>query len=481
MIRQAVRFADRWYWVLLALAAPILLFPSPARTAVLLVVPVGWIVAWLATGRPLPVTPLNGSLLLLYTMVLVSLYATYDVAVSLPKISGMVLGIGVFFIVARQCPPLRPPASGGRETQTPPPVHGGIEGGWWAKLTAFLLVGTGVAVVGLLGTRWMAKFSVFKPLTSSFMAYITTLPGAKGGLHPNEVAGALLWVVPLLLAFSLLLLTRTRSVGRTLGLVRAIGLMPLVLVAAIFVTGVFLLTQSRGGYVGLGLTLTILLLVALPRGWRLLLAICIAGTVVAVVYFVSQARTEIVWQQWFDMQVAINPGLSAKVLPSRVECWSCALLGVQDFKFTGMGMNTFRGVGHVLYPQCSRVFGRDVAHAHNEFLQTGLDLGVPGLIAFIALYLGAFMMLSEVWRRTSLLEARGRPEHLSRSPLASRPLARALILGLGGGLLAHAIYGMTDAVALGAKPGVLFWMLLGLICGLHAQTRSDPDDAASPF
>ena len=47
------------------------------------------------------------------------------------------------------------------------------------------------------------------------------------------------------------------------------------------------------------------------------------------------------------------------------------------------------------------------------------------------------------------------------------------MMGLVGGLPAHVIYGMTGAVALGAKPGVLFWMLLGLICGLHAQIRSD--------
>jgi hypothetical protein len=34
------------------------------------------------------------------------------------------------------------------------------------------------------------------------------------------------------------------------------------------------------------------------------------------------------------------------------------------------------------------------------------------------------------------------------------------------------VYGMTDAVALGAKPGILFWMLLGLIVGLFEQTQS---------
>jgi len=38
-------------------------------------------------------------------------------------------------------------------------------------------------------------------------------------------------------------------------------------------------------------------------------------------------------------------------------------------------------------------------------------------------------------------------------------------------LLAHLLYGLTDAVALGAKPGVLFWMLLGLIAGLRRQAQ----------
>jgi hypothetical protein len=47
-----------------------------------------------------------------------------------------------------------------------------------------------------------------------------------------------------------------------------------------------------------------------------------------------------------------------------------------------------------------------------------------------------------------------------------------LALGLGGGLLAHLLYGLMDAVALGAKPGVLFWMLLGLIVGLHRQAQA---------
>jgi hypothetical protein len=41
------------------------------------------------------------------------------------------------------------------------------------------------------------------------------------------------------------------------------------------------------------------------------------------------------------------------------------------------------------------------------------------------------------------------------------------VLGLGGGLFGHMIFGMTDAISLGAKPGIFYWLLLGLIVGLY--------------
>ena len=147
-------------------------------------------------------------------------------------------------------------------------------------------------------------------------------------------------------------------------------------------------------------------------------------------------------------------------LEGRVEIWSRAIYGLQDFPFTGMGMNTFREVVHVLYPLFLIAPDVDIGHAHNEFLQAGLDLGIPGLIAFIALYIGAFWMLADIWKRTR-----------NSQPLTPN-LQRSTVLGLGGGLSAHLLYGLTDAVALGAKPGVLFWMLLGLIAGLHGQLQS---------
>ena len=145
--------------------------------------------------------------------------------------------------------------------------------------------------------------------------------------------------------------------------------------------------------------------------------------------------------------------MSLDTLEGRLEVWSRAIEGIQDFPLTGMGLNTFRSIVFVFYPLATIGPDFNLGHAHNEFLQAALDLGLPGLIAFSALYFGAFWMLRETWHT------------------ASAGRVRYLVLGLGGSLFAHLIYGLTDAVALGAKPGILFWMLLGLSAGLFLQTR----------
>lgn len=129
---------------------------------------------------------MNGALLLMALMVLVSLWATFDMAYSLPKISGMVLGLGVFFAVAREGERVR---------------------GWWLSLLAFLGIGLGIAVLGSLGTRWASsKISFLEPILARLPMLIKGLQGAESGLHPNEVAGALIWVLLVMMAVSVALM-----------------------------------------------------------------------------------------------------------------------------------------------------------------------------------------------------------------------------------------------------------------------------------
>ena len=109
-------------------------------------------------------------------------------------------------------------------------------------------------------------------------------------------------------------------------------------------------------------------------------------------------------------------------------------------------MNSFRRVVHILYPLFLIAPTVDIAHAHNQWLQTGLDLGLPGLIATLALWLGTVHIL---WRQLSLSLER-----------------RVLAIGLLGALTAAFFYGLFDAVALGARPGFLFWIMLAIAVSL---------------
>jgi putative inorganic carbon (HCO3(-)) transporter len=257
-----------------------------------------------------------------------------------------------------------------------------------------------------------------------------------------------------------------------------VGVTVLCLLAALFLGMVFLLTQSRGGYIGLALTLLALLLIAVPARWRWY-GLVLMVVLVLVLGFVVSSHWEAV-RTWAT-NPETNSAFSLNSLQARLEIWPRAVYGIQDFPFTGMGMGTFRKVVPVLYPLFGASPDIDIGHAHNEFLQAALDLGIPGLIAFIALYLGAFRMLVDVWVISRPSSA---AVHLSTVlGLPSSSYLCAIVLGLGGGLIAHMLFGLTDAVALGAKPGLLFWMLLALICGLHAQVYAStklPVNTAQP-
>jgi len=390
-------------------------------------------------------------------MVLVSEWATFDLAYSLPKISGMVLAYGSFFAVAREGERVR---------------------GWRFSLLAFLVIGLGMAVVGLFGTRWATtKITLLDPIVGRLPKLIAGLQGAESGFHPNEVAGAVVWVLPPMITVSMGMFFASRTAqssrkasgmdretygglqGWHLAVVATLGVLSVLTVGLIFI-----LTQSRGGYISLAATLPLLLLLALPPKWRWfsLILFVILATVLGVVTYThwEAIRT---WLTGSDL--ATDPALSLDTLEARVEIWSRAIYGIQDFPFTGMGMNAFRKVINVLYPLFVISPEMDIGHAHNEFLQAALDLGVPGLIALIAIYIIAFWMLFGMWKK-------GEGQNMLLPQ-------KAIVLGLGGGLFAHLLFGLTDAVALGAKPGLLFWMLLGLIAGLYGQMHKKSNPATT--
>jgi putative inorganic carbon (HCO3(-)) transporter len=90
-------------------------------------------------------------------------------------------------------------------------------------------------------------------------------------------------------------------------------------------------------------------------------------------------------------------------------------------------------------------------HAHNNPLQAAVDLGVFGLLAYLALLIAFFYSAIRTYRRTQ------------------ERFIRGVIVGLGAGMVAHQIFGITDAFMLGTKPGLIMWVFLGIMAALDWQ------------
>jgi putative inorganic carbon (HCO3(-)) transporter len=247
------------------------------------------------------------------------------------------------------------------------------------------------------------------------------------GLDPNEVAGVLLWFLPLQMA----LLGRMWRRG-SLRTPRALALACSTLLEA----AVLILTQSRGAWLGLACGLLVMgalvdrrvRWVTLGLGGCALLATAVRGP-----QWVAEA-----------LQAEALEGLVGELVwTDRFRIWRVAVQAIRDFPFTGVGLGTFRRVARLVY--ALDVYpGFDIGHAHNGWLQAGVDLGVPGLVAYGAVWFCAAGQALAACRR-----ARGG--------------SRALALGLAGCLASSLAYNLSDTIALGARPGFAWWMLLGLV------------------
>jgi len=448
---QLVRLIDRWHWLVLMAAAPFLLFPgADLRALAILVVPGLWLAAWIARREPVPVTPLNPALALLATMLVVSALVTPDLGFSLGKLAGVILGLGTYFAVVRI-------------SQS--------ERGWWVCLIMFLAAGSAVAVAGLLVTDWLQKVALLTPVTAQLSPRILGIPGIEEGLNPNQLAGALTWIVPPFLVLLTASLIGRTEIARRIGRPVTWALLGALAGTSALVFSTFVLTQSRSGYLGVAATgaLAPLFFTTDHRHRRYAgLLVSIGGCATVLFAFWALGALSPLAGQAPGLRAVLSPPLSMQM---RLELWSKGLAIIRDFPFTGIGLNNVRLVVPEIYTPLLTFPGVLVGHVHNEYLQAAVDLGLPGLVAFLALELGALQMAGRVWRADSapgMSTPNSHPVHLRG----------IVVLGLAGGLLAHMVFGLADATALGAKPGVLFWLLLGLLAGAHAQVAGLPGPAA---
>ena len=374
----------------------------------------GWPVRLLAYRRLFRRTPLDWPLLLIIFWLPVAYWASADKGLSWGAIISLAVGLALYFALIDW-----PPA------QDHPEIIA------WALLALGAALS---ATAPLLGDLTGKKLLPLAPLAPLLARLGDLTPGAA---NANRIAGAIVVLLPLPAALALYGGWSRRRWPRLLCALLALANL-----------AVLALTQSRGGYMAGAAALALLLILRWPR---LIYALPLVALGIGfAVYRVGLA--------------AITDLFSAETvmggLDGRLELWSRALYAISDFPFTGIGIGTFERVIPLLYPYFLISPDNVITHAHNLLLQVAVDLGIPGLIAFLALYLNACAIAAQALRRPDL------------------PLARALAAGSLGSFLALFVHGLVDAAIWGARTGPLPWVIVALAVqvGLQAIAPSPNEE-----
>jgi putative inorganic carbon (HCO3(-)) transporter len=367
---------------------------------------------WLAVGRPIVRTPLDLPVALLIVMLPVTLWATSLPETTIVQVLRLLTGIGLYYALVNW---LVSPAR------------------LRLVLLGLALSAAGLSVFALFSVEW--AFGKLPIIPDALYAFLPTL--IPGVVHRNVMAGTLVILALPIVSWLLFAWGDLRHWERLL--FGGAGLMAV---------SILILTQSRGGLLALGLALMVLIGLRWRWGWAAAALIALLGG--GAVWMAGKLGL---------IESLFYADIAGGAL-GRLEIWQRAIDMIRDFPFTGVGLGAFGPVADRLYPFFI-IEPRTTPHAHNLFLQIAVDLGLPGLIAWLAAWL---LVLAAAWKVYTL--GRARPDRW--------------IMGLGAGFLgsqiALAVHGLLDAVAWGmVRPAPVVWALWGLTVAAWSVFRGSKD------
>lgn len=364
-----------------------------------------WLLRWWQWGHPSRHTPADLPIVLLLLMAAVSWQVTPLPEISHPQILRLLLGIGLFYALLNSL--YHAPAL--------------------VQLLPYGISGLGavLALVGLVGTRWPHREKL--PFIPALLYERLPLMLADS-IHANVLGGILVFLLPIPLA---MLLFTWRSLR---------GWQRLLLFAAVLLMGLaLLLSQSRGALIALGAVGLLLASLRWRWGW---LGIVLAGGIMGWLLLAGNTP------QFMD---TLTTDDTFSGFDMRVDIWQRGLYMLQFFPLTGGGMGTFMPIMRQFYPLLL-VDSSSIPHVHQIFLQVALDLGIPGLLAWLLVLLIIIVNALRITQRGRALDDRW-------------------LQGLGAGLLAAqvalVVQGQLDAVLWGmVRTAPLVWLLWGSTMGI---------------
>jgi len=374
---------------------------------VLVIALVFWLVRWIAYGRPSIRTSTDWPILILFLMAMVTTWVTALPGVTLPQVFRLLAGISIFYAVVNW-------------VNIPPTSKG------WKPKERLRLLTIFVVAAGVL-LSFMAIFTLRQQTAKLFLipdSIYKLLPTwGTGDIHPNVMAGTLDLLWPLALSgFAFINWKRHPWQKVYYGL------------TAFIIGCIIILTQSRGALLAIGVIFVGLICLRWRYGWLSLLVIAVGGAFAIELWGINAIMD------------FLSAGISLAGSEGRMDVWTRGFYMVSDFPFTGIGMGTFENVAGALYP--SMITSEVIPHTHNLFLQIAVDLGVPGLIAWLGILLSGFIAAGRVYA-------------------VGLSQGRTQIIAMGAGLLLSQLalitHGLLDAVTWGmVRPAPFVWIVWGI-------------------
>ena len=394
--------ADNELW-LLALAAPLLLFPRGITPWLgLLIAALAWAARWLAFGRPSRSTPLDTPVVLLILCTLMGVAISIVPAWSASRAWSLVLGWLVYYAFVNWV-----------RTERRANIAIGLA----------LLLTLGVTMLSLIGTDWSRVRLLELPwLYQHLPTLLRGLPGsgvqaAAELFNPRWVGITLGFLLPIPAALALF---SRRSKLRLAS-------------AVVFVLGglVLLLSQSIQGLVGLAVGMLFVLIWRWRWFW-VVIPLGLVGLGIAVAWYgpLRMANSLLSLQNPLGAAVAL-----------RLDIWSRGLAMLHDMPFSGIGLNAFQII------QADSVSG--VCHRFRTTCPQPVPANCTG-------FRSAWIV--------GVCVAAGRlvPGCLAQLPPHGDAEQRLWLVGLAAAVISYLAHGFLDAMMLGAKPGVALWFILAL-------------------
>ncbi|MDI3298892.1 MAG: O-antigen ligase family protein [Bacillota bacterium] len=271
---------------------------------------------------------------------------------------------------------------------------------------------------------------------------VETSPGIRARVYgalenPNVYAQYLVLLLAPALALLVSRETRARLRGRPWWWLAG---------ATLLMLAGLVLSFSRGGWLSFAFAAGLLLLLLEPR-WLLY------GAAAGVLALLAVTPLRERFLSAFTLADSSNS--------FRVYIWTGVLAMIRAYWLfgAGLGLRTFQFV----YPHWM-ITGIVALSSHNQYLEITAELGVVGLIAYLALGLRTFQVAWNAWRRWS-----------GREPWRAAAAAGTLAAVLGN--MAH---GFVDTSWYSPRVVMLFWLITGAAGALRAAAERGQAEAGEP-